>query len=102
MYCSPITTKMVVYAAFFLLLAGPGCDQKVATKYDKSVDFNSYKRYGWGENYLLARQLPEDIDRIDRALRDSINRQLQAKGFVLDEKDADFRMGFPFSRYLVG
>ncbi|MBI1738837.1 MAG: DUF4136 domain-containing protein [Acidobacteria bacterium] len=60
------------------------------TNYDKGIDFSSCKRYGWGKNYLITRQFPEDQARIDKAIVDAINRQLQAKGLVRDEEHLDF------------
>ena len=66
--------------------------QNVKVNYDKSADLARYKRYTWGNNYLLTSQRPEDQARIDMALRDSINRQLQLKGFLPDENNPDFRI----------
>jgi Domain of unknown function (DUF4136) len=68
--------------------------QKVKVDYDKTADFAHYRRYAWGDNYLLTSQRPEDQNRIDMALRDSINRQLQLKGFVPDETRPDFRIEY--------
>lgn len=73
-----------------LLLAVPVCSQKVETHYDQKTDFSTYKRYAWGKNYLITRQLPQDQARMDKAIVDAINRQLQAKGFVRDEEHPDF------------
>lgn len=77
-----------------VLLCVSSLAQKVETDYEKSFDFSRYRRYGWGENYLLARQLPEDKDRIAKALEDSINRQMQAKGYVRDDQNPDFRIEY--------
>jgi hypothetical protein len=64
--------------------------QDVKSNYDKSVDFKKFKKYAWGSNYLLTRQPPEDQARINIAIIDSINRDLQSKGFVEDKKSPDF------------
>ncbi len=39
---------------------------------------------------LLTRQRPEDQERINLAIVDSINRNLQSQGFVEDSKSPDF------------
>jgi len=64
--------------------------QNVKSTSDKSVDFKKYKKYAWGQNYLLTRQRPDDQARINLAIIDSINRNLQARGLVEDSKNADF------------
>jgi hypothetical protein len=64
--------------------------QNVKSTYDKSADFKKYKKYKWGSNYLLTRQRPEDQARINLAIVDSINRDLQAGGFVMDQEAPDF------------
>lgn len=77
-----------------LLVAERAPAQKIDTQYDKSARFASYKRYAWDKNYLLTHQRPEDQSRIDSVLVASINRELQSKGFVLDEKNPDFRVKY--------
>jgi hypothetical protein len=66
--------------------------QNVKSTFDRSVDFTKYKKYAWGSNYLLTRQTKEDQERINMAIIDSINRNLQALGFVEDDKNPDFRI----------
>ena len=66
--------------------------QNVKSTFDKSVDFKKYKKYTWGSNYLLTRQTKQDQERINMAIIDSINRNLQASGFVEDDKNPDFRI----------
>jgi hypothetical protein len=56
--------------------------QNVKSTFDKSADFKKYKKYAWGSNYLLTRQTKEDQERINMAIVDSINRNLEAGGFV--------------------
>jgi len=56
--------------------------QKVKFDFDKSADFKKYKKYTWGSNYLLTRQTKEDQERINMAIIDSINRNLQAGGLL--------------------
>ena len=68
--------------------------QKVKFDFDKSADFKKYKKYTWGSNYLLTRQTKEDQERINMAIIDSINRNLQAGGFVEDDKNPDFRITY--------
>jgi hypothetical protein len=75
-----------------LLAAAPMSARKIKVKidYDKSNDFARYKRYARGKNYLLTHQRPEVQAHIDKVLAESLNRYLQAKGFVLDENHPDF------------
>lgn len=64
--------------------------QKVKSNYDKSANFGKYKKYAWGKNYLLTRQTKTDEANINLAIIDSINRDLQAAGFVLVQENPDF------------
>jgi hypothetical protein len=83
----------LVLGGVVLLLAGsPVSARKIKIKsdYDKANDFARYKRYTTGKNYLLTHQTPEVQARIDKVLVESLNRHLQAKGFVLDENHPDF------------
>ena len=68
--------------------------QNVKSTFAKSVDFKKYKKYAWGSNYLLTQQTKEDQERINMAIIDSINRNLQAGGFVEDDKNPDFRITY--------
>jgi hypothetical protein len=78
----------------FLLAAAPIFAQKITSDYDKSNDFTRYKRYAIGKNYLVTHQRPEDEARIDQVLVESLNRRLQAKGFVLDQDHPDFSIKY--------
>jgi len=75
-----------------LIAAAPISAQKIKIKsgYDKSNDFARYKRYAMGKNSLLTHQTPEVQSHIDQVLVESLNRHLQAKGFILDENHPDF------------
>jgi hypothetical protein len=77
-----------------LLAATPVFAQKIKTDYDKSNDFTRYKRDAIGKNYLLTRQRPDDQAYIDKVLVESLNRQLQSKGFILDENHPDFTIKY--------
>jgi len=80
--------------AAVLLAAASVFAQKIKSDYDKSNDFTRYKRYAIGKNYLLTHQRPDDQAYIDKVLVESLNRQLQAKGFILDENRPDFRIKY--------
>ncbi len=75
-----------------LLAVAPVSARKIKIKsdYDRSNNFARYKRYTTGKNYLLTHQTPEVQARIGTVLLESLNRHLQAKGFVLDENHPDF------------
>jgi hypothetical protein len=68
--------------------------QSVKTTSDKSVNFTKYKKYTWGPNYLLTQQTKDVQERINRAIVDSINRNLRAGGFVEDDANPDFRITY--------
>jgi hypothetical protein len=73
---------------------GSAAAQDVKSTFDKSADFTKYKKYTWGSNYLLTAQ-PKDVqEHINMAIVDSINRNLQARGFVEDDKNPDFRVTY--------
>jgi hypothetical protein len=88
--------KALALAAFatFVFVAVPAGAQKVKYNYDKSVDFQHYKRYAWAKNYLLTRQVPDDQKAIADSIRSSINKQLAVKGFILDAKNPDFLISY--------
>ena len=83
---------LVLGGVVFLLAGAPVSARKIKIKsdYDKSNDFARYKRYTTGKNYLLTHQTPDVQAHIDKVLVESLNRHLQAKGFVLDENHPDF------------
>jgi hypothetical protein len=88
--------RLAVFLLCFGVLFTPGnaAGQDVKSTFDKSVDFTKYKKYTWGSNYLLTLQ-PKDVqERINMAIIDSINRNLQARGFVEDDKNPDFRVTY--------
>jgi hypothetical protein len=64
--------------------------QSVKSTYDKSANFGKYKKYSWGQNYLLTRQTKQVEAQINLAIIDSINRDLKAAGFVLVQDNPDF------------
>jgi len=88
--------QLAVFLFCFGVLHTPGntAAQDVKSTFDKSVDFTTYKKYTWGSNYLLTQQ-PKDVqEHINMAIVDSINRNLQARGFVEDDKSPDFRVTY--------
>src|SRR6516164_1186087 len=88
--------RLAVFLFCFGVLHTPGnaAVQDVKSTFDKSVDFTTYKKYTWGSNYLLTQQ-PKDVqEHINMAIVDSINRNLQARGFVEDDKSPDFRVTY--------
>jgi hypothetical protein len=68
--------------------------QKATIDSDKSVNLTHFKRYAWGKNHLVTALHPEDVSKVESVLNDSINRQMQSKGYVLDEKNPDFRISY--------
>jgi hypothetical protein len=86
--CGVVAIVMVGFAT------GKASEQKVKFSADSSADFAHYRRYGWSQNYLVTRQRPDDQRLIGATLTNSINHQLQAKAFILDEKNPDFRISY--------
>ena len=68
--------------------------QNVKSTFAKSVDFKQYRKYAWGSNYLLTQQSKNDQERINMAIVDSINRNLQAAGFVENDENPDFIIAY--------
>jgi hypothetical protein len=83
-------TCLLALAAVLLGAVLPSAAQKVKSQYDKKTDFSHYKKYGWGSNYIMTHQRPDDQARINTAIVDSVNRNLQAKGYVLSQDSPDF------------
>jgi hypothetical protein len=98
--------KRCVVAVFvintLLLLASSAAAQKVTVDSDKSADLSHYKRYAWSKNHLVTALRPEDLSNVEAALNDSINHQMQAKGYVLDEKNPDFRISYDAGGQIEG
>jgi hypothetical protein len=91
-----VGSVLAVFLLFFggLIMSGGAVAQDVKFTFNKSVDFTKYKKYTWGSNYLLTQQ-PKDVqERINMAIVDSINRNLQFKGFVEDDKNPDFQVTY--------
>jgi hypothetical protein len=93
--CAAVLTWTLLLCAWFVVTSVSAIAQKVKSNYDKSADFATYKRFAWGPNYLLlARQPPQDKPRINAAIIDSINRNLESKGFVLDSQNPQFVINY--------
>lgn len=76
------------------LLASSAMAQKVKVNSDKSVNLSHYKRYAWSKNYLMTALRPEDVANVEAVLTNSINRQMQSKGYVLVENNPDFWISY--------
>jgi len=70
--------------------AVPARAQKVDVTFDKSASFKKYKRYAWGKNSLVTRQTADAEAQIEKEIESAADRQLSAKGFVLDPAHPDF------------
>jgi hypothetical protein len=86
-------SALAVFTVNLLLsLASPTAAQKVTIDSDKSANLTHFKRYAWGQNHMVTALRPEDVSNIEAVLNDSVNRQMQSKGYVLDENKPDFRI----------
>jgi hypothetical protein len=87
-------SALFVFTILLLSFASPTAPQKVTIDSDKSASLTHFKRYAWGKNHMVTALHPEDVSRVEAVLSDSINRQMQSKGYVLDEKNPDFRISY--------
>jgi hypothetical protein len=86
---------LAVLAVNLLLpLGSPAVAQKVTIDFDKSANLTHFKRYAWGQNHMVTALRPEDVSNVEAVLNDSINRQMQSKGYILDEQNPDFRISY--------
>lgn len=77
--------KTLVLLGFFVCAAS--CSQvMVAYDYDSSVNFSGFKTYSW---HAIERTI-EMNDLIINRVKDSVNRELQAKGFRQVPEHPDF------------
>jgi hypothetical protein len=83
-----------LFTILVLPLASPIVAQKVTIDYAESASLTHFKRYAWGKNHMVTALHPEDASKVEAVLNDSINRQLQSKGYILDEKNPDFRISY--------
>lgn len=75
--------RLVLCCALLLLSVAAVRAQDVAVDFDKSVDFTRFKTYTW------VRGVPAKNPLIDRQIKGSIERQLEAKGLRPVEEGGD-------------
>jgi hypothetical protein len=85
-----------------LLWGSPTAAQKVTIDSDKSANLTHLKRYAWRKNHMVTALHPEDASRVEAVLKDSINRQIQSKGYILDEKNPDFLISYDAGGQIEG
>ncbi len=84
-------------ASFVVLLLGTAtaAAQRVEVDFDKAADFSRLKTFAWDPDNPLPPSLSEfDGNRIDIAIRDSVERALKAKGLFQVMRQADFLVSF--------
>jgi Domain of unknown function (DUF4136) len=89
-HCAVTTSAM----AALLLLIPLASAQKVVVDSEKPANLNRYTRYAWSANYLMTSLHPDDKSRVEATLKDSLSRQLQAKGYIPDEEHPDFLISY--------
>jgi len=77
-----------------LFVALPCAAQKVTTTLDNGFDFESGKRYAWGQNHIFTRQGRANDALIGQNIVQEVNRTLAAKGFREDASSPDFYISF--------
>ena len=77
-----------------LLFVVPCAAQKVTTTLDNGFDFDSSKRYAWGQNHVITRQGRANDALIGQKIVQEVNRTLAAKGFREDPSSPDFYISF--------
>ena len=81
-------------ATALLFVAFPCAAQKVTTTLDNGFDFDSCKRYAWGQNHIITRQGQANDALIGQKIVQEVNRTLAAKGFREDPSSPDFYISF--------
>jgi hypothetical protein len=81
-------------AAALLFVAPPCAAQKVTTTLDNGFDFESSKRYAWGQNHIITRQGRANDALIGEKIVQEVNRTLAAKGFTEDPSSPDFYISY--------
>ena len=81
-------------ATALLFVAFPCAAQKVTTTLDNGFDFDSCKRYAWGQNHIITRQGRANDALIGQNIVQEVNRTLAAKGFREDPSSPDFYISF--------
>jgi hypothetical protein len=79
---------VLCFTLLAFVLSNIALGQKIKVDYDKSVDFRTYKTYTWGELGGAAMPL------LRMNIIGAIDEQLQAKGLVKVEKDADLMVTY--------
>jgi hypothetical protein len=93
--CTIRLSTLALYTINLLLpLGSTTAAQKVTIDSDKSANLTQFKRYAWSTNHMVTALRPEDASHVEAVLDDSINRQMQSKGYVLDDKNPDFRISY--------
>jgi Domain of unknown function (DUF4136) len=92
----------VITMNLLIAFASNAAGQKVTIESGKSANLTQFKRYAWGKNHLVTALRPEDVSNVEAVLNDSINRQMQSKGYVLDEKNPDFLISYDAGGQIEG
>jgi hypothetical protein len=101
--CKMRRSALTVFTiSLLLLLTSLTTAQKVTIDSDKSSSLTHFKRYAWGKNHMVTALHPEDLLKVETVLNDSINRQMQSKGYVLDDKNPDFRISYDAGGQIEG
>lgn len=74
--------NLVLLSVAIFTLAASGCADKVQTDYDHNVNFSQFHTYSWGQ---VQTGDPLYVDRV----KNSIDRELQAKGWQLVPSGGD-------------
>ncbi len=76
---------------------------KVKTNYEPEMNFTAYRTYSWfpePEGKFLYLTNPDAARlKIDEKVKNAVNRELQAKGFVLNNQSPDFLIVFHTGMY---
>ncbi len=79
---------MMIITGLFLLAGCSSLD--VSTDFDPQHDFSSYKTYAWYTGDMPADDALSANPLIQKRVMNSVNKELQAKGFELTEGNPDF------------
>jgi hypothetical protein len=74
-----------------LLFAMAGC---AVTDVDRSVDFNGYRTFAWGDSEIKVTNPGYDSDLINKNIRTTVESELAKRGITADAKDPDFLISY--------
>ena len=74
-----------------LLFTMAGC---AVTDVDRSVDFNRYRTFAWGDSEVKVSNPKYNSDLINKNIKTTVENELAKRGITADSKDPDFLISY--------